>query len=99
MKYGIALTILYLSTATQMSAAAEWYAGPDGKTANPGTKEAPWDVASALDGGQQIAAGDTIYLLEGTYKRRPHRAFRSSLGGHSGEPDSCSGTPRQASQN
>jgi len=43
MKYGIALTILYLLTAAQMSAATEWYAGPDGKAANPGTKEAPWD--------------------------------------------------------
>jgi len=86
MKYGIALTILYLSTATQMSAAAEWYAGPDGKTANPGTKEAPWDVASALDGGQQIAAGDTIYLLEGTYKRRPTELFEVRLAGTAENP-------------
>jgi len=69
-----------------MSAAAEWYAGPDGKAANPGTKEAPWDIASALDGGHQIAAGDTIYLLEGTYKRRPAELFEVRLAGTEDNP-------------
>jgi hypothetical protein len=86
MKYGIALTILYLLTAAQLSAATEWYAGPDGKAANPGTKESPWDIVSALDGSQKIAAGDTIYLLEGTYKRRPAELFEVRLAGTSENP-------------
>jgi hypothetical protein len=86
MKHGIALTILYLITAAQMSAAAEWYVSPDGKATNPGTKEAPWDIASALDGRHQIAAGDTIYLLEGTYKRRPAELFEVRLAGTSDKP-------------
>ncbi|MGB2865379.1 MAG: right-handed parallel beta-helix repeat-containing protein [Sedimentisphaerales bacterium] len=95
MKYGIALTILYLLTAAHMSAATEWYAGPDGKAANPGTKEAPWDIASALDGRQQIAAGDTIYLLEGTYKRRPGELFEVRLAGTAENPIHVRALPGQ----
>jgi len=86
MKNGIALTILCFATAAQLSAAAEWYAGPDGNAANPGTKESPWDIASALNGRQQIAAGDTIYLLEGTYKRRPAELFEVRLTGTAENP-------------
>jgi hypothetical protein len=86
MKYCIALTILCFLTTAQISAAVEWYAGPEGKAANPGTKEAPWDIASVLDGGQQIAAGDTIYLLEGTYKRRPAELFEVRLVGIAENP-------------
>jgi len=86
MKHSITLIILLLLTAAQISAAAEWYAGPDGKAANPGTKEAPWDIASALDGRNQIAAGDTIYLLEGTYKRRPAELFEVRLAGTAEKP-------------
>jgi hypothetical protein len=86
MKYGIALTILFFLTASSTIAAAEWYAGPDGKAANPGTKEAPWDIASVLDGKQQITAGDTIYLLEGTYKRRPTELFEVRLVGTAVNP-------------
>jgi hypothetical protein len=86
MKYGISLTILYLLTAAQVSTATEWYVGPDGKAANPGMKEAPWDIASALNGKQKIAAGDTIYLLEGTYKRRPAELFEVRLVGTAENP-------------
>jgi len=86
MKYGIALTILCLLTVAQMSAATEWYAGPDGKAANPGTKEAPWNIASALDGSHRIAAGDTIFLLDGTYKHRPKELFEVRLAGTTENP-------------
>lgn len=86
MKYGIVLTILYLLTAAQVSAATEWYAGPDGKAENPGTKETPWDIASALDGVQRIAAGDTIFLLDGTYKRRPAELIEVRLAGTEENP-------------
>jgi hypothetical protein len=86
MKYCISLTILCLLTVTQISATAEWYVGPDGKAANPGTKDTPWDIASALDGRQQVAAGDTIYLLEGTYRRRPTELFEVRLVGTAENP-------------
>ena len=51
--------------------AADWYVIPDGKVDNPGTIESPWDIASCLEGKQQVQAGDTVYFLKGIYKRRP----------------------------
>lgn len=86
MKYRIVLFALFLLLAVQISSAAQWYAGPDGKSTNPGTREAPWDIASALDGRQKVAAGDTIYLLEGTYKRRPKELFEIRLAGSADNP-------------
>ena len=86
MKYRIVLTVWLLLPAVQVSWAAEWYIGPDGKATNPGTKQAPWDIASALDGKQKVAAGDTLYLLEGTYKRRPKELFEVRLVGSAQNP-------------
>jgi hypothetical protein len=86
MKHIVILFMLLLLPATQISTAAEWYVSPDGKASNPGTKEVPWDIASALDGKQKIAASDTIYLLEGTYKRRPAELFEVRLAGSAENP-------------
>jgi hypothetical protein len=86
MKYGIISIILSLSLPVQLCTAADWYVGPDGKAANLGTKETSWDIASALEGKEQITAGDTIYLLEGTYKRRPAELFEVRLVGTAENP-------------
>ncbi|MHC4567073.1 MAG: right-handed parallel beta-helix repeat-containing protein, partial [Planctomycetota bacterium] len=48
---------------------------------NPGTRQAPWDIASALAGRQKVSAGDTIYLLGGTYRRRPKELYEIRLVG------------------
>jgi len=72
---------LLLLLAASRCAAGQWYIGPDGKADNAGTQEHPWDIASALDGKQKVAAGDTIYLLEGTYKRRPNELVEIRLVG------------------
>ena len=66
--------------------AAEWFVGAEGKPANAGTKEAPWDVESALDGKQKVAPGDTVCLLAGTYKRRPKEQFDVRLAGTAERP-------------
>ncbi|HEY3323599.1 MAG TPA: right-handed parallel beta-helix repeat-containing protein [Planctomycetota bacterium] len=63
------------------SAAAEWYLSPSGEAAAAGSKEKPWDIESALAGKHQISAGDTLLLLEGTYKRRPKEQFEVHLVG------------------
>ncbi|MDH4239210.1 MAG: right-handed parallel beta-helix repeat-containing protein [Phycisphaerae bacterium] len=84
MKYYIGLFVLFL--AVQVSAASQWYVSPDGKSTNPGTHDKPWDIVTALDGTQKIAAGDTIYLLEGTYKRRPNELFEIRLVGTAEKP-------------
>ena len=56
-------------------AAGQWYVGPNGSRANPGTVDRPWDIGSALEAGGKVRPGDTVYLLEGTYKRRPEALF------------------------
>jgi len=55
--------------------AAEYYVAPDGQPDNAGTRESPWDIASAWSGEQDIEPGDTLYMLGGTY-RHPEREWR-----------------------
>jgi hypothetical protein len=52
---------------------SDWFVGPNGSARGSGTKEDPWDLVSALGGGQKVAAGDTIWVLAGAYKH-PNRA-------------------------
>ncbi len=80
MRYCV-VSALFLLLVVQISSASQWYVYPEGKSTNPGTHDKPWDIASALDGTQKVAAGDTIYLLEGTYKRRPKELFEIRLVG------------------
>src|SRR3712207_2652681 len=62
--------------------AATWYVGPQGKPDAAGTRDAPWDIESALAGGQKrVAPGDAIELLAGTYRRRPKELFDVKLAG------------------
>jgi hypothetical protein len=65
---------------------ADWYRAPDGRSTNAGTKEAPWDIGSALNGRQEIQPGDTLYLIEGTYRRRPNELFDVRLAGSAEKP-------------
>jgi hypothetical protein len=50
---------------------ADWYASPTGSSSNDGTEASPWSLTYALKsssgGVHPIAAGDTLYLLAGTY--------------------------------
>ena len=81
MKCGLTFSVCVLAVAAQISLAGQWYVSPDGKSSNSATREAPWDIASALDGRQKVAAGDTIVLLEGTYRRRPQELYEIRLAG------------------
>jgi len=82
----LAATVAAMTLVAAVACAADWYVGPDGKPTNAGTKEAPWDIAAALDGKQKVAPGDTIHLLAGTYKRRPKEQFEVRLVGAEGKP-------------
>jgi len=86
MRCRLALSVCLLAGTAQISAANQWYVAPDGKPANPGTRQAPWDIASAFDGKQKVAAGDTIYLLAGTYRRRPSELYEIRLAGAESAP-------------
>jgi len=77
MRHCIRLFLLLL--AVQVSSATQWYVSPDGKSTNPGTQDRPWDITTTLNGTQKVTAGDTIYLLEGTYKHRPNELFEIRL--------------------
>jgi hypothetical protein len=58
-----------------------WYVHPDGARTNDGSPSFPWDLSYALEegAGGLIAAGDTIYLLGGTYSGH----FTAALSGNS----------------
>ncbi len=71
---------------TEPRLGAVWYVSPQGATDNPGTSDAPWDLASTLAGRQGVQAGDTVYLLEGTYRRRPNELFDVRLQGTEEKP-------------
>ena len=80
MRHELGLFLCVLMT-TQTAWAKDHFVSPDGKSSNRGTMEAPWDIASALGGRQQVAAGDTIYLLGGTYRQRPKELYEIRLTG------------------
>ena len=84
--YLLVLFIVLQCAPVQVASAADWYVSHDGKAANRGTLQAPWDIASALDGKQKVAPSDTIYLLAGTYRRRPKELFEVRLVGTADGP-------------
>ena len=69
-----------------VSRGADWYVAPDGSDGNAGTKESPWDIASALDRRKEVKPGDTLYLSDGTYLRRPNELFDVRLEGSQDKP-------------
>src|SRR5688572_28015221 len=79
--------ILLFSTFLSCAAfATEWFVAPDGKATNAGTKEAPWDAISALNGAQKIAPGDVIWLRGGTYARADYKGIEIKLSGTKEQP-------------
>src|SRR4051812_16130158 len=48
---------------------ASWYASPKGLPTGHGTPSRPWDLQTALSGGNgRIQPGDTVWLRGGTYR-------------------------------
>jgi hypothetical protein len=71
------ITVVVLAGTDISADAAQWYVAPGGKPDAEGTRDAPWDLESALAGRQKLAPGDTLWLLGGTYKH-PDRSLGSS---------------------
>jgi len=63
------------------------YAAPDGKASNPGTKEAPWDLASALT--RSLEPGTTLWVRGGEYRG----TFEVKLRGTAEKPVVVRGAP------
>jgi uncharacterized protein YjdB len=55
-----------------------YYVAPNGSSGNSGTRNSPWDLASVLRGNKSVGAGDTVWVMGGTYKG----AFTSYLAGN-----------------
>lgn len=74
--------LLLLATAVLVASgsplwALEWYVTPDGKPQGRGTREAPWDLESALASQPRVGPGDTIWIAGGTYKHSDRRTESS----------------------
>jgi hypothetical protein len=78
------LVVTLLLTAAAVAPAADWYVAPQGQPKAQGTRTSPWDLESALLGKRGIGPGDTLYLLAGTYRRRPDEKFAVKLVGAAG---------------
>lgn len=52
----------------RVEGAAQYFVSPQGKAENPGTREAPWDLASALAARHNVSPGDTIWVRGGNYR-------------------------------
>ncbi len=59
-----------------------WYVAADGNAKGRGTKDSPWDLASALAGRKEVRPGDTLWLKGGRYSG----AFTSTLEGTEAAP-------------
>ncbi len=82
---GFAAVLIAILSGTS-AGAAEWYASPQGTPQARGTRQSPWDLASALLGKHAIQPGDTLYLRAGTYRRRPSENFSVRLAGVGDRP-------------
>jgi hypothetical protein len=79
--------ILFPVTITNPNApAAEWYVGPKASTPGQGTREAPWSLEGTLLGKYSVRPGDTLFLLDGIYRRRPQELYEVRLAGTEAKP-------------
>jgi hypothetical protein len=62
--------------------AAEHFVSPAGKPDNAGTKESPWDLATALSSAKKVEPGSTIWVQGGTYTGK----FQVKLAGTEAAP-------------
>jgi hypothetical protein len=80
-KIASSLAALALALAAPLLA-TDFYVAPDGVPSGNGSREKPWDLATALAQPSAVKPGDTIWLRGGTY--RGH--FTSTLKGNANKP-------------
>src|SRR5262245_30975209 len=52
----------------KVAGARHYYVSPQGRPDNSGSRDAPWDLPSALAGRQKVAPGDVIWVRGGQYR-------------------------------
>ncbi|MFN2633939.1 MAG: right-handed parallel beta-helix repeat-containing protein [Thermoanaerobaculia bacterium] len=82
--FALLLTVSFSRTAE----ASEFYVSPEGTSWADGSYDQPWDLQTALNQPYPVAAGDTIWMRGGTYRRWSVSAysFMSWLNGAPGAP-------------
>lgn len=80
------LSTLATAATREAATSSTYYVAPDGRPDGRGTVDSPWDLASALGGEQRVPPGTTLYLKEGTYRRRPRELFDVRLQGEAASP-------------
>ena len=84
------VTVTGGSTTTPPSTRVGYYAAPNGTSAGDGSMARPWDLQTALNGGNgRVQPGDTVWMRGGTYTGK----YRSTLTGQSGRPIVVRGLP------
>ncbi len=79
--------------------APEYFVASDGKPGNAGTRESPWDLASAAAGKQKVAPGGVVWVRGGRYiypvrdSKEGGNGFAVSLSGIEGKPVFLRGFP------
>lgn len=73
---------LWSALVPKLEGVKEYFVSPEGKPNNSGTRDAPWDLTSALAGQQKVFPGDVIWVRSGTYKGK----FEVKLAGKEGAP-------------
>jgi hypothetical protein len=69
-----------------------YYAAPNGTSGGDGSMARPWDLSTALAGGNgRVQPGDTVWLRGGTYTGK----YRSTLTGTAGRPIVVRGYPAE----
>jgi hypothetical protein len=61
---------------------SEHWVAADGKADGAGTRESPWDLATAISGARKVEPGATLWVKGGTYKG----SFEAKLAGREGAP-------------
>ena len=75
--------------ATASLGAADWQVATNGSPDGLGTRDAPWDIGSALAGRQKVEPNDTIWIHPGHYKSAPKvggMGYVVRLAGREGAP-------------
>jgi hypothetical protein len=76
-------TITVTRAVTTPALQSGYFVGPTGTSAGDGTRDHPWDLATALNGANgQIQPGDTVWLRGGTYSGN----FLSQVSGTQAKP-------------
>src|SRR5262245_54406626 len=78
----IVLCLILLSAWASSGVAADFHASPTGMSQGTGSRDAPWDLATAVAASEKVKPGDTLWLHEGTYVG----GFTSQLAGTKEQP-------------